>query len=192
MITIENAKKEQASAIARMIMEAMNHECCQWFAGPNHTLDDFHRLITGLVETEHSQYSFLNTLVAVDKTGRLIGICVTYDGALLHELRRAFVDGAKEAFGRDFSDMPDETTAGELYIDSLCVDKAFRGRGIATLLLEAAVKKGKDMGLPTGLLVDKGNPRAERLYIRAGFRYDGDNLWGGHAMRHLVHPQSSE
>ena len=38
MIKIEDAQKKQATVIARLIMEAMNHECCQWFAGPNHTL----------------------------------------------------------------------------------------------------------------------------------------------------------
>ena len=39
---IENARKEQAAQIARLIMLAMNHDCCQYFAGPDHTLDDFH------------------------------------------------------------------------------------------------------------------------------------------------------
>ena len=34
MIQIENARKEDAPIIAPMIMEAMNLECCQWFAGP--------------------------------------------------------------------------------------------------------------------------------------------------------------
>ena len=107
--------------IARLIMEAMNHECCQWFAGPNHTLKDFHLLMTRLVEREDSQYSYLNTLVAITETNKIVGICVSYDGAKLRELRKAFIEGALEVFGRDFSDMEDETTAGELYIDyTLC------------------------------------------------------------------------
>ena len=93
-----------------------------------------------------------------------------------------------EAFGRDFSDMEDETTAGELYIDSLCVDKSFRGRGLAKQLLEATIEKGRKMNLPTGLLVDTGNPQAERLYHRVGFVYMGDNQWGGHKMKHLQKP----
>ena len=74
--------------IARLIMEAMNHECCQWFAGPNHTLEDFHLLMTRLVECEDSQYSYLNTLVAITETNKIVGICVSYDGAKLRELRR--------------------------------------------------------------------------------------------------------
>ena len=41
-IKIENAQPQQASDIASLIMLAMNHACCQYFAGPHHTLSDFH------------------------------------------------------------------------------------------------------------------------------------------------------
>lgn len=167
-------------------MQAMNYDCCRYFAGPDHTLDDFERVMTSLVLSEKSQYSYLNTLVAVDDEGGLCGMCVSYDGGRLHELRKAFVDAAKENFGRDFSGMPDETSAGELYIDSLAVTECCRGKGIATSLLKAVVEKAKAMGLPAvGLLVDKGNPKAEKLYERVGFKYVGDNDWGGHPMKHM-------
>ena len=87
----------------------------------------------------------------------------------------------------DHSSIPDETQAGELYLDSLAVDPAYRGRGIAKLLLQASIQKSKQMNLPsTGLLVDVGNPRAEVLYNKVGFKYAGTNSWGGHEMRHLV------
>ena len=99
--------------------------------------------MTRLVEREDSQYSYLNTLVAITETNKIVGICVSYDGAKLRELRKAFIKGALGAFGRDFSDMEDETTAGELYIDSLCVDKSFRRRGLLSSLLEATIEKGK-------------------------------------------------
>ena len=36
-----------------------------------------------------------------------------------------------------------------------------------------------------GLLVDKDNPLAEKLYVAQGFRYVGDTTWGGHPMKHL-------
>ena len=66
------------------------------------------------------------------------------------------------------------------------MDSRYRGQGIATQLLKATVQKAADMGLPAvGLLVDKGNPLAEKLYARVGFGYVDDNEWGGHPMRHL-------
>ena len=105
MIKITEARKEQAAVIARMIMEAMNYECCQWFAGPEHTLDEFHQLMTQLVEREDSQYSYRNTLVAMTENNEIAGVCVSYDGAKHHELRQAFIDGAKQTFGRDYSIM---------------------------------------------------------------------------------------
>lgn len=185
-ISIKEASVEQASHIASLIMEAMNHECCQNFAGPQHTLADFHRLMTQLVQMEDSQYSYRNTLVAITSDDTLVGICVAYDGGKLHQLRARFVEGALKAFDIDYSDMPDETAAGEYYIDSLAVSRDWRGKGIAKLLLQAAVKRASDLGLPAvGLLVDKGNPKAEDLYRFVGFEYVGEATWGGHSMKHL-------
>lgn len=190
MIHIEQARPSDASQIAPMIMEAMNLECCQWFAGPHHTLADFEQMMVRLVQMKESQYSYRNTLVAVDEAAPsgqriLAGICVSYDGAMLRSLRRAFIAEAKAAFGIDYSDMADETASGELYADSLCVLHDYRGQGIASQLLNKTVEKGRAMGLPTGLLVDDGNPKAERLYTRLGFRVVGIDTWGGHSMKRM-------
>lgn len=177
---------KHSSQIAKLIMQAMNYDCCHFFMGEGHELEEFERAMTALVADNHSQYSYQNTLVAVNEAGLLLGICVSYDGALLRELRKAFVCMMKERFGRDFSNMTDETQAGELYIDSLAVDPQYRGQGIASCLLDATKSKAADMGLPAvGLLVDEGNPNAERLYTRKGFVFVGTNTWGGHPMRHL-------
>lgn len=185
-INVAMAKPEWASHIASLIMEAMNAECCQNFAGPSHTLADFHNMMTRLVEMDDSQYSYRNTLCALTPDGELAGICVAYDGGKLHALRKRFVEAAREAFGIDYSDMDDETEAGEFYIDSLAVSTDYRGKGIAKQLLRAAIERGEALGLArVGLLVDKGNPRAEALYNKVGFAYVNDTAWGGHPMKHL-------
>lgn len=189
-IKIETATPDMASHIASLIMEAMNPECCQNFAGPGHTLVDFHRMMTHLVEMEDSQYSYRNTLVALTSSGILAGVCVAYDGGELRQLRRRFIEAAQEAFGLDYSGMADETEEGEFYVDSLAVSSNYRGKGIATELLRATIEKGIQKGIPTiGLLVDKGNPRAEELYSRVGFQYVNDSVWGGHPMKHLQYKQ---
>jgi len=190
MIKIVRAQPSMARDIARLIMIAMNYDCCRYFAGENHTLQDFEDAMTRLVAMDESQYSYTNTLAAVadDDSSKPLGVIVSYDGARLHELRKAFVKEALESFGQDFKDIPDETSAGELYLDSLCVDESVRNQGIATMLLRAAIDKARQMGIPeVGLLVDKGNPAAEKLYLRVGFRYKDDNEWGGHPMKHLVY-----
>lgn len=118
--------------------------------------------------------------------GNVAGVCVSYDGKDLRYLRKAFVAAALEAFGRDFSDIDDETQAGELYLDSIAVDERYRRQGIAKKLLNATIEKAGRLNIPAvGLLVDKGNPDAERLYTACGFEYVNDSAWGGHPMRHL-------
>lgn len=185
-IQIEKAQKHQALIIARLIMQAMNSECCCNFMGPGHTLEDFEQMMTELVLRDDSQYSHLNTEVALDGNGGFAGMCVSYDGARLKELRQAFIDKMRDKFNRDLSDLKEETGPGELYIDSIAVNEVYRGNGIATRLLRASIKKARAMGLPAaGLLVDKGNPKAERLYRRIGFEHVEDTTWGGHEMRHL-------
>ena len=200
-IDIRPATREQSSDIASLIMEAMDYDCCQNFAGPDHTLDDFHSMMTALVEMDDSQYSFRNTLVAMsgnDIAGALVG----YNGKDLRRLRRRFTEAAKEYLGQDYSDMDDETGPGEFYLDSLCVKKEYRHHGIATLLIKSCVKhdpipqgwtpslleRAGENPLPLGLLVDHTHPWAQRLYERLGFRVVGETSWGGHAMRHMQNP----
>lgn len=167
-------------------MQAMSYDCCMSFIGQGHTLDDFERMMTTLVLREDSQYSYKNTQVALNADGGFAGMCVSYDGARLHELRKAFIDIMKERFNRDMSRMDDETEAGELYLDSLAVDETYRRNGIATRLLKAQIAKARSMKLPAvGLLVDKNNPKAERLYREIGFETVGSAVWGGHEMKHM-------
>jgi len=186
MIEIREAGKNQAAEIASLIMMAMTDDCCLYFCGDEYGLEDFRKMMTALVEREDSQYSYKNTLVALDREN-VVGISVSYDGERLHQLRRAFIESAKEYIGKDHSGMDDETQAGELYLDSLAVLPEYRRRGIAKRLIEATKAKADCMGIPcVGLLVDRGNPSGEALYSSVGFRYADDSMWGGHQMKHLI------
>ena len=185
-VHIVEGTKDQAAEIARLIMTAMTDDCCLYFCGDGFGLNDFHKMMTMLVERENSQYSYRNTLVAMDGD-KVIGISVSYDGARLHELRRAFIEAAKKYIGKDHSGMDDETQAGELYLDSLAVLPEYRRQGIARKLLKVTKERANRLGLPcVGLLVDKDNPIGEALYTSIGFSYINDNQWGGHPMKHLI------
>ena len=182
MIEIQEATKSLAAEIARLIMMAMTDDCCLYFCGDGYGLDDFQNMMTMLVEREDSQYSYKNTLVAMD-CNKVVGISVSYDGGRLHELRRAFIKAAMEFIGKDHSGMDDETQSGELYLDSLAILPEYRRQR----LLIATKERATRMGLPcVGLLVDKDNSDGEALYSSVGFRYVDDNHWGGHPMKHLV------
>ena len=186
MVEIVKSTKEQAPEIACLIMMAMTDDCCLHFCGEGYGVVDFQKMMNLLVEREDSQYSFKNTLVAVNRDEE-VGISVSYDGGRLHELRRAFIEAAKVHVGKDNSGMDDETQAGELYLDSLAVLPEYRRQGIASRLIAATKERANRMGLPcVGLLVDKGNPSGEALYTSVGFRYANDSHWGGHEMKHLI------
>lgn len=187
MFKIINAEKAQASEIASLIMMAMDYDCCQHFAGEHHSLDDFHQMMTHLVQRTDSQYSYKNTLVAVTSKRDIAGCLTAYDGADLRRLRQAFVQAAREELGRDFSHMDDETTAGEFYLDSLAVKEQYRHHGIATALLREVIRREVSRQ-PVGLLVDLTHPWAERLYVALGFRFVNNAEWGGHQMKHLQFP----
>ena len=185
-VEIVKASPLHGLEIARLIMMAMTDECCLNFCGEGRGLDDFFEMMSVLVMHEDSQYSYRNTLVAVDN-GRVVGIAVSYDGSQLHQLRQAFIAEALQRLGKDHSDMDDETQPGELYLDSLAVLPEYRRQGIAKRLLKATKTKADKMGLPcVGLLVDKGNPAGESLYASVGFSYVNDSQWGGHPMTHLI------
>lgn len=186
MVEIKYASRDQAGIIAPLIMMAMTDECCLYFCGEGYGLEDFRRMMTKLVERKDSQYSYKNTLVAM-ADNKVVGIAVSYDGGQLHELRHTFIAAAKAQIGKDNSGIADETQAGELYLDSLAVLPDYRRQGIAQKLLLATKEKANEMGLPyVGLLVDADNPVGEALYASVGFRYVGDNRWGGHPMKHLI------
>lgn len=191
---ITQATPAHAADIAQLIMTAMTEDCCQFLAGKDHTLDDFYQMMLSLVLMDDSQYSWRNAFVALDDEtaggdvdhAPVAGAIVGYDGADLRRLRRRFQEEALSQLKMDYSRMDDETSAGEFYLDSLAVYPEYRKRGVASALLKRMVSHAASLGLPAALLVDKGNPAAERLYTSLGFRYVDDAVWGGHEMRHLV------
>ena len=145
-ITIPTGSIEQAEVIALLIMKAMNYECCRYFAGERHNLEDFHEMMTQLVMRKDTQYSYLNTIVAMDGK-RTVGALVSYDGSQLHRLRKPFIDMEAKMLNGDFSNMDDETTEGELYLDSLAVDDDYQHQGIATALIKAGIAKAHLMNI---------------------------------------------
>ncbi len=187
-IRVKYAVKEQSAAIAKLIMTAMTEECCSYFCSEGFGLDSFLKMMIQLVEHEDSQYSYKNTLVAMDGD-KVVGISVSYDGGCLHDLRRPFIELAKKYIGKDHSDIDDETEAGELYLDSLAVLTDYRRKGIAKRLLQSTKERAEALHLPcVGLLVDQNNPAGEALYTSVGFKFANTNQWGGHPMKHLVCP----
>lgn len=190
MFKIETATEADASLIADAILEAIGEEITEGLAGENHTVTEVHDLFERLAARPDTQYSYLNTRIARDSDGKPAGVCISYDGADLKRMRRAFFAEAIGSLGwemteEEIENLPGETEADEFYLDTLMTLPAFRGRGVARALIKDARHKGAEYGKPLGLLCDTDNDRARRLYESVGFKVQGMRPFAGHEMYHM-------
>ena len=63
-----------------------------------------------------------------------------------------------------------EAGGRDAFVDELLVEEGWRGRGIGTRAIEFALQECARLGVcRLNLEVERGNPDARRLYLRAGF-----------------------
>lgn len=180
-IIIRKARKEEAPQIAGLFLLAWPVE--QIIESNGITYEQLYEAVTGISAMEDTIYSYENSFVA-EIDGVIAGAMCGYDGADYQRLKQPVVDllGNESGFAQ-----LNETEAGEFYLDSVGVLPGYRGRGIATMLFEAQIKRAASLGHnKAGLIVDVDKPEAEVLYHRLGFRYAGDKDFFGHRMKHMV------
>ena len=180
-IIIRQAHKEEASQIAELFMLAWPLD--EILDSNGLTCEQLHESITLIASNEETIYSYENTIIA-EIEGKVVGAMCAYDGADYQRLKQPIVD----ALGPDcgFAKMK-ETEAGEFYLDSVGVLLEYRGRGIASRIIEAQCERAASHGhIVAGLIVDIDKPQAEALYARLGFTYLDDKDFFGHTMKHMV------
>lgn len=184
---ITSATPADASAIARVIMMALGEDICAEIAQGEQNVGKLHQLFTDFAAAEENQYSYRNTLVARHlPTGEVAGALVSYDGANIAAWRPKFFAAANTRLGKSYTDaLPFETGAGEVYLDSLGVMEAHRGRHLARRLIEAMIERHRPTGLPLGLLVEYHKDRAQHLYRSCGFEPVGEVDFLGTPMLHM-------
>ncbi len=184
MMDIRKATIEDAAAIARNIMAAMDYDS---FDEP---LDDeLQAMLEGMTEicaSKDTLYSWKNTLVAtVD--GVVAGSLTSYDGAEYLKMRELTFGLAREKFGWEPPMMDDETKAGEWYMDSLAVSPFFRKRGIAKLLIGQTLEVAEGLGFTTASLIAlASSEHLISLYESCGFRPDGHLNCFGHDYLRMI------
>lgn len=189
---IETATAGDASLIADAICEAIGYEHVEQMAGTDHTDREVHDIFARLAARPDTQYSYLNSRIARDETdGKPMGVCISYDGADLRRLRRTFFAEAVATLGWDITPeeveaLPGETEPDEFYLDSLMTLPQYRGRGVGRALIDDAAAKAARAGKPLGLLCDKSNRRARRLYELMGFTKIGERPFAGAIMDHYI------
>lgn len=189
---IIDAEKQDARLIGEVVVAAVGEETAADFAGGK-SVDDVKSMFARLAAREDTQYSYLNALKAVADDGTPMGFVVGYDGAGLHRLRKAFFEEAKKTLGKNLEGkIPDECEPGEFYLDSLAVFPQYRGKGVGRALIDAMARRAHGCGKPLGLLCEKANAEARRLYKALGFEKTGETLFAGEMADHLQRRPSGE
>lgn len=179
---VRKAKKEEYPIIANYIFLAME-EIMYHFIGETHK-EKAVQLLGSLIQEPNNQYSYENCWIAVDDK-EIVAAALVYDGAKLNELRAPVAHKITTMFNSNFNP-EDETEAGEYYIDCVGVNPDKQGRGIGSIMLKFLIDEYVHKQKETlGLLVDKENPNAQRLYLKLGFEIVGDKFFAGKKLNHL-------
>lgn len=168
---LRDARIDDCEAVARGICMALHRE-------PD---GEMQKCIARICEREDVLYSYKHTIVAFEGDTP-VGICLCYDGAKYHEMRKTTFPLFDELMHddadhqeMDLDNMQDEAVAGEYYMDSLAVWPEWRGRGIGMQLMQAQIEKARKLGFKKAtLLVDPENENAKRLYRKLGFVDDSE------------------
>lgn len=179
---IRKAKAEDSSVIAIHLMLAMSTIVYRFIGEDSE--EKATQFLESLIRKEATQYSYENCWVVENEEG-VVGVATVYDGAKLQQLRAPVAKMVKSMFHREFNP-EDETQAGEFYIDCIGVHPDWQGKGIGSKILQFLIdeyvsKRNKTLGL----LVDKDNPNAKRLYLKLGFESVGETTLTGKEMEHL-------
>lgn len=164
-IRIVQATQADAPFVAKCVCMALHHELSEEELVP----------VAAICSRTDVLYSYRFALIALvnDKPA---GLCLCYDGADYHEMRRItfplFSQGNEEM---DLDNAQDEAVAGEYYMDSLAVLPEYRRMGLGRTLMLAHIDKARQMGFKKAtLLVDPDNPSAQHLYKSIGFTHQED------------------
>ena len=178
-ITIQKATREDVAIIVGAIAMAIGEESVADYCGEN-----WLAVLEETARAEDTQYSWRNALVAFVNDVP-VGAIVGYDGALLYPLREGTLTIVRK-YNPAVPHIPDETSPGEFYLDSLGVLPRYRGCGVASALISAMCEMASAAGCGrVGLIVEVERPRVQKLYASLGFETVGKKEFLGHQMLHM-------
>ena len=181
-MTVRKATIEDCEPVASYLLLAMEDIVYQFMG----TIDTAKakEFMLHFVQSEANQYSYQNCWIAEDD-GEVVAAVNVYDGANLVALRQPVIDYIRLRFNSAF-DPEDETQAGEYYIDSLGVKPGRQGKGIGSSLLSFLIEEYVgSQRQALGLLVNRENPYARRLYLKLGFKSVSQKTIFGKQLEHL-------
>lgn len=127
-------------------------------------------VLSQLFQQEDNRLSYQNCLV-MEADNKVGGVIITYSGDNADALDRPIIERLRRISEDNNLTLDKEAEQGDYYIDTVSINPDLQGKRIGTLLIQAAEKAAKKRGyVRTSLNVAHDNPRANRLYIRLGYR----------------------
>ncbi|MDO5090953.1 MAG: GNAT family N-acetyltransferase [Cardiobacteriaceae bacterium] len=171
------ARDSDAAALAALMWQAMPEVVAFWTGSDDEAVGK--AFLERWCAARGNLYSYENTIV-FEEEGVVAASITGYDGALWQALRAPIA----AATGRT---LPDETEAGEWYVDTVSVAPALQGRGMGKTMLAAFADHVRARGgSRVGLLVSLDKVAAKGLYERVGFVVAGEKALAGERYFHMV------
>ena len=168
-IEIRDARIEDVPIVAWTVLTALDM-----------STDDMDRFIESC-SNESTMYSWKNSIIATVNNVP-VGCLIAYDGSRYDELRKKTWSSLWEDTDPSIiENTVKEAHEGEFYLDSMAILPDYRKLGIGKLLIEYAIKKGKELSCQySSLLVDLDKPSLKAYYETMGLKEFGKMEFFGH------------
>lgn len=177
MMKIEQANAIDSANIAPLIYDAIGTIA---HSLTNESEDDrVLKGLTSLIKNTENRHSYKNTFV-VRNEDEILGVVVLYDGKRGKLLDQMLSEKLSHTIDNEAHD-------DEYYIDTICVSKSARGKGIGTKLLIFAEQHARFLGYKKlSLNVELEKVQARKLYERQGFVITEPWTINGEPFHHMV------
>ncbi|TLG74211.1 GNAT family N-acetyltransferase [Culicoidibacter larvae] len=183
---IRKATPQDAKKVAPLIYSASG-ETIRLFLGADFTIERAIAIIEQLFTLEDVFISYQYTLV-FEENNTILGIAIAYPYnriKLFDKNIEAWLAEHNYAKTQVFS--TSEANADEFYLDSIAVDAAAQGRGIASLLFESVENLVRNSDLKIlSLIVDINKNKAHQIYLNKGFSDADKRQLYGNEYYHMV------
>jgi len=183
MSVIRKAVPFDAEKVVPLIIDAIG-DIAERMTGENEPLE-IEQSLCELFRRSDNPHSYLYTYVA-EIDDDVAGTMVVYSGKIAPQLDKNLSKWLSEK-GAEVSEIDPESLADELYINTICVDPNFRGKGIGSQLLAFAEDVAKRENISkVSLNVETEKDAAIRLYKRSGYEIVSPWTIIGEPFHHMV------
>ncbi|WP_172372741.1 GNAT family N-acetyltransferase [Sporosarcina jiandibaonis] len=183
MTVIRKSVPSDAEKAVPLIIDAIG-DIAKRMTGENEPLEIKEGLCE-LFRRSDNPHSYLYTYIA-EIDGDVAGTMVLYSGKIAPQLDRNLSKWLSEK-GAEVSEIDPESLSDELYINTICVNPGFRGKGIGSQLLRFAEEVAKETNISkVSLNVETEKDAAIRLYKRSGYEIVSPWTIIGEPFYHMV------